>query len=194
MSCYFELEDAPGYLDAFPVLADKEVIGKGEFSVVYQGARPDSVLKLTCDAAYVEFIRQVAGQPGLPSFVRYYGRMQVPIYGYVHLIEIPRLSLVIDENMRLEREAVMSAIAFRLSVNEQFNGIITCQECHADALTELSLCQHFSKAIRAALAVIAAWLRKTKHDVLLDLGNPDNYMTDGRSLIITDPAMMIEVN
>lgn len=188
---YFELEDAPGYLDAFPVLADKEVIGKGEFSVVYDGTRPDTVLKLTCDAAYVQFIKQSAGRPGLPAFVRQIGTMKCRDHGSIYLIEIPRLHVVLDETMMLERDAVIAAITYSVAKSERFNGIVPCQECHAGALQELSMCGVFSYAIRQALAAIARFMRKTKHDVLVDLRNPDNFMTDGKSLIITDPLLMV---
>lgn len=191
MTCYFELEDAPGYLGAFPVLLDRKQIGAGEFSVVYEGTKPDTVLKLTCDAAYVDFIRSHAGTPGLPKFVKHRGKMKTPTHGLVHLIEIPRLMALSDEGMILEREAIMSAVTFRVQASERFNGIVACQECHASALHELSLCQIFSAGMRAALAAIAAFLRATTHDVLIDLTNPDNYMTDGRQMIITDPLLMV---
>lgn len=188
---YFELVDAPGYLDAFPVLADREVIGKGEFSVVYAGDSPTTVLKLTCDTAYVQFIRQNAGKPGLPATFKLLGKMQCRDHGTIYLIEIPRLSVVLDETMMLERDAVIAAITYSVAKSERFNGIIPCQECHAGALQELSMCGVFSYAIRQALAAIARFMRKTKHDVLVDLRNPDNFMTDGKSLIITDPLLMV---
>lgn len=191
MNCYFELEDAPGYLDAFPVLLDRKIVGAGEFSVVYEGTKPDTVLKLTCDTAYVDFITEHAGTPGLPKYIKRRGSMKTPAHGKIHLLEIPRLNLLTDEGMMMERDVLMRAVEYRVLLSERFNGIIPCQECHASALIELSLCKIFSSGVRSALAAIAAFLRKTPHDVLIDLGNPDNYMTDGRSLIITDPLLMV---
>lgn len=191
-SDYFILEDVPHYLQAFPILADAEVSGKGMFSVVFQKA-PNSptVYKMTCDDAYVEFMQAHAGTPGLPAFAKLLGTTTDLEGKVVYLIELPRLS-ALPEEMHLEREAVIATVSHRIMESEKFNGIIECQKCHADALKEVATSPLFSKPIRAALLAISEFLAATTRDVLVDLINRENFMYDGFGMIITDPIAPVD--
>lgn len=189
MSHFFELEDAPDYLAHFPVLKDKVVIGQGEYSVVFEGTRPDTVLKLTCDAISASFARQ-HGNPTFCPVLEFHGEMQSQDHPVITLLELPRLRELTwdgDRSMFMERDMVMAAAKYLIADSEQFNGIVDCQQCHAGALEELADSGIVSPSIRQALIILAKWLRRTVHDVLIDICNPNNYMTDGKSLIITDP-------
>lgn len=194
MSHHFELEDAPGYLAHFPVLQGKAQVARGEYAVVFDGTRPETILKLTSDGISAEFAKVFGQQNGLCQVVKDHGSMECAEHGHVHLIEMTRLE-VLDwykhESMWLERDVVMAAVRFRVAVSEKDNGVIPCQHCHANAMEELSNMPIFSDTIRSAFKAISEYLRTTDADVLLDLGNPDNYMTDGNRLYITDPIIPV---
>ncbi|UKL15000.1 hypothetical protein hairong_095 [Pseudomonas phage hairong] len=189
MSHHFELEDVPNYLGRFPVLKDKAVIAQGEYSVIFEGTRPDTVLKLTCDHISASFARQ-HGSPTFCPVLEYHGQMDSADHGPVVLLELPRLrelSWDADRKMFMERDMVMAAAKFLIAESEQFNGIVDCQQCHASALEDLADSGIVSSSVRQGLNTLAVWLRRTAHDVMVDICNPNNFMTDGKHLIITDP-------
>lgn len=190
----FELDDGPRYLDCFPILKDKELIGIGEFSLVFGGTRANTVLKLTDDAVYLEFIRMKSGTNGLPRLIRDYGVAQGPDGKEVGLVEINRLLPLRKwhhDDLILERQAISGAISWRVAMSEVHSGMMPCQQCHAEALREVRESKMFSKGVNQALDAIADYMDVTEKDVLLDLGNLNNYMTDGKRLIITDPLMEV---
>lgn len=190
----FELEDVPGYVERFPQLAGKKPIGTGEFSLVFDGTRADTVLKLTNDAVYLEFIRMKSGTAGLPKLVQDYGVMEGLDGKEVGLVEITRLLPLrkwSHDDLILEREAISGAVSWRVAMSEVTSGMMPCQQCHAEALREVRASKMFSKGINRALDAIADYMDITEKDVLLDLGNLSNYMTDGKRLIITDPLMEV---
>lgn len=189
MSHHFELEDVPGYLAHFPVLAGKAQIAQGEYSVVFEGTKPDTVLKLTCDSISASFAKK-HGSPTFCPVLECHGSMHSNDHGDVMLIELPRLRPITwdnDRKMFMERDMVMAAAKYLIAESETFNGIVDCQQCHASALEDLADSGIVSHSIRQGLVTLSKWLRTTMHDVMIDICNPDNYMTDGRSLIITDP-------
>ena len=53
----FFIQDLSFYRSKFPVLDGKQMIGDGCFSYVFEGTKQSTVLKLTCDSVYAEFIR-----------------------------------------------------------------------------------------------------------------------------------------
>lgn len=196
LSHHFELEDAPGYLAHFPVLAGKAQIGQGEFSVVFESGHPETVLKLTCDEATVDFL--MMGHPhrreGLVEVVKHHGEMPSSEHGRVFLIELKRLSRVEPDTHRdlyYERESVIAAIRHRIIQSDRFEGVIDAQQRYAGAIHELALSKLFSSSINRALVWIATFLRSSPLDLLHDLCNPENYMTDGTRLIITDPLICV---
>lgn len=197
MSSHFELEDAPDYLAQFPVLKNKAILGRGEYSVVFEGSEPDTVLKLTVDETTVEFLisGRIQGCAGLVEFITYHGCMDSAEHTQgVHLVELRRLQVVeadTHQAMYWERESVIATIRHRILESDRFEGLIPAQERHAGALQELSLSNLFSESISKALSFIAAFMKTSPLDLLHDLCNPANYMTDGSSLIITDPLVTI---
>lgn len=200
MSHTFELEDTPDYLAYFPVLAGKKVVGRGEFSIVFEGDCRNTVLKLTVDETAVNLLvmGRVNGCDGLVEFIEYHGHMNSSDHpGGVHLIELRRLEPIeLDKHHSLywERESVMAAIRHRIMESDRFEGIISAQERHAGALRELAMSNLFSRSISRALEWVANFMRESQSDLLHDLCNPSNYMTDGHRLIITDPLIAIPAN
>lgn len=189
---YFMLEDAPDYLDVFPVLKGRQVLGCGQFSVVFEGrgGKRGTVYKLTCDEGYKDFIISHAGTPGLPRFATLHGEMDCE-QGLCWLIELPRLVDLADDDMILEREALINAVTYRINAWEKFNGIEDSQYLMAEALKQVGDCNLFSSDTKQALNAMSIYMRNTKHDLLLDLTTRDNFMTDGHRLIITDPFVTV---
>lgn len=94
-------------------------------------------------------------------------------------------------NMYWERESVMAAIRHRILESDRFEGIIPAQERYAGALHELAMSSLFSRSISKALEWIASFMKTSPIDLIHDLCNPANYMTDGVRLIITDPLVTV---
>lgn len=194
ISQVFHLADFVMYAQKFPCLVGKNMIGQGCFSYVFESGNPNTVLKLTCDPVFAEFARLKSGQPGVVKIVHDYGSIESNELGQVSLFELERLSHLKKwdhDRLILERDAVASAITFKIAASEIDTGMMPCQVAHAMALEEIRKSQMFSDSVGSALSAISDYMRQTELDVLLDLGNPDNYMTDGRSLIITDPLMLV---
>lgn len=197
MSHHFELEDVPGYLARFPVLRGKAQIGRGEYSIVFEGCCPNTVLKLTADFTTVDFLLQgrLQGCSGIVEFVEYHGCLDSPDHPQgVHLVELKRLQVIDPCDHRplyWERESIIATIRHRILESDRFEGIIPAQERHAGALQELSLSNLFSDSTSKALHCVAQFMRGSPADLLHDLCNPANYMTDGSRLIITDPLVTV---
>lgn len=197
MSHNFELEDVPDYLAQFPVLNGKAQLGRGEFSIVFEGCCPNTVLKLTADYTTVNLLLlgRVKGCDGIVEFIEYHGFMDsVEHPSGVHLIELKRLRDICptdDRSLHCERESIMATIRHRILESDRFEGILPAQERHAGALQELALSNLFSHSISKALEWIANFMRASTLDLLHDLCNPANYMTDGKRLIITDPLVTV---
>jgi len=197
LSHYFELEDAPDYLAHFPVLRGKAQLGRGEYSVVFEGCCPKTVLKLTVDETTVNFLlnSRILGCEGLVEFVEYHGSMKSPEHeNGVHLVELKRLYPIEPDAHRSlywERESVIAAIRHRIIESDRFEGIIPAQERYAGAIYELASSNLFSQSISKALHCISQFMKASSLDLLHDLCNPANYMTDGSRLIITDPLVTV---
>lgn len=190
----FRPADLSYFIEKFPDLAGKAIIGKGCFSYVFEGNHPDTVLKLTCDMVYRDFILSKGSKVGLPKLFKNCGTIESTEFGSVSLLEIGRLTPLDKwdhERMVLERDAVSSAIEFKVAMSEIDTGMMPCQVAHAMALRDIRRTSMFSPAVGSALTAISQFMEETEHDVLLDLRNPANYMTDGKSLIITDPLIMV---
>lgn len=197
MSHTFELEDAPDYLAQFPILKGKAQLGRGEFSVVFEGNCPNTVLKLTSDYTTVNLLLlgRIKGCKGIVEFIEYHGYMNSTEHPEgVHLIELKRLQDICPcDNRALyyERESLMAAIRHRILESDRYEGILPAQERHAGALQELALSNLFSEHISRALEWIANFMRASTLDLLHDLCNPANYMRDGQMLVITDPLVTV---
>lgn len=197
LSYSFNLDDVPGYLERFPVLRGKALLGKGEFSYVFEGCCPDTVYKLTSDETTVNFLLlgRIKGCDGLVEFIEYHGFMDSSEHPQgVHLVELRRLQVIEPDthrNLYYERESVMAAIRHRIIESDRFIGVIPAQERYAGALEELALSNLFSPSISKALMWIAKFMGASTLDLLHDLCNPANYMTDGTRLIITDPLVTV---
>lgn len=189
--------DVPDYLAQFPVLKGKEQIGNGEFSVVFEGSCPNTVLKLTADYTTVNLLLlgRVKGCDGIVEFIEYHGCIDSPEHpDGVHLIELKRLQNICPSDHRplyWERESIIATIRHRILESDRYEGILPAQERHAGALQELALSNLFSHPISNALEWIANFMRASTLDLLHDLCNPANYMTDGHRLIITDPLVTV---
>lgn len=181
----------------FPMLKDKAVLGKGVFSRVYEGSKPDTCYKLTMDAVYCRFMKQYGNVPGIPRLHRFCGDIPSPVHDRLYLLEIQRLMPLRKwdhERLILERNALMHLVDYRVDVNER--EVRTLVDWpgrlrHAAALTECRDIGIFSESIRSALTAIALFMTEEGDDLLLDLMNPQNYMTDGQDLYITDPFNLI---
>jgi hypothetical protein len=197
LSHNFELEDAPGYLARFPELRGKAQLGRGEYSVVFEGHCPNTVFKLTVDETTVNFLLggRLKGCDGIVEFIEYHGFMESSEHPQgVHLVELRRLQEIeVDthRNLFCERASVIAAIRHRIMESDRFEGIIPAQERHAGALQELAASNLFSRSISRALEWIANFMKSSPLDLLHDLCNPANYMTDGVRLIITDPLVTV---
>lgn len=194
ISQVFHLADFVMYIEKFPCLAGKQMIGQGCYSYVFESDSPNTVLKLTCDPVFAEFARLKSGQPGVVKVVQDYGSIESNQFGQVSLFELERLSHLKKwhhDSLILERDAVSKAIMFKIAMSELESGMMPCQVAHANALKEIRKAGLFSETVGSALNVIADYMEETELDVLLDLGNPDNFMTDGSRLIITDPLMLV---
>lgn len=197
MSHHFELEDAPDYLARFPILKGKAQLGRGEFSIVFEGCCPNTVLKLTSDYTVVNLLLlgRIKSCEGIVEFIEYHGFMDSPEHpDGVHLIELKRLQALEPDTHRslyYERESIMATIRHRIMESDRFEGILPAQERHAGALQELAASNLFSSHISKALEWIANFMRASTLDLLHDLCNPANYMTDGHKLIITDPLVTV---
>lgn len=190
----FFIQDLAFYRSKFPILAGKQIIGDGCFSYVFKGTEKSTVLKLTCDSVYAEFIRLKGGEFGIPRLMNDYGSVYTELYGEVFLFEIERLrplSKWDHDGMILERDAISSAISYKVALSEIESGMMPCQVAHAAALDEVRMSGIFSDSASSALSAIAEYMKVTDLDVLLDLQNPDNFMTNGRHLIITDPLQSV---
>lgn len=165
--------------------------------MVFEGSEPDTVLKLTVDETTVGFLigSRVQGCIGLVEFISYHGYMDSREHPQgVHLVELKRLQAVEADTHRAmywERESVIATIRHRVMESCRYEGIMPAQERQAGALQELSLSNLFSESISKALAFIAAFMKTSPLDLMHDLLNPANYMTDGHRLIITDPLVTI---
>lgn len=197
MSHNFELEDAPGYLARFPELRGKAQLGRGEYSVVFEGHCPNTVFKLTVDETTVNFLlgSRLKGCDGIVEFIEYCGCMDSSEHPQgVHLIMLRRLQPIeadTHQGLYWERESVMAAIRHRIMESDRYEGIIPAQERYAGALQELAVSNLFSRSISKALEWIASFMKTSPLDLLHDLCNPANYMTDGVRLIITDPLVTV---
>lgn len=194
ISQVFHLADFVMYTEKFPCLVDKKIIGNGCYSYVFEGETPNTVLKLTCDPVYAEYMRLKSGQPGVGKIVHDYGSIESNELGQVSLFAIERLSHLrkwYHDNLILERDALLNTVQFKIAMSEIDTGMMPCQVAHAMALEEIRASRMFSNSVGSALSAISDYMQQTEFDVLLDLGNPDNYMTDGRQLIITDPLMLV---
>lgn len=190
----FHLADFVMYTQKFPCLIGKKVIGRGCYSYVFEGETPGTVLKLTCDPVYAEFVRMKSGAPGVAKVVEDFGSIESNELGRVSLFALERLSHLQKwhhDSMILERDALLSTVSFKIAMSEIDTGMMPCQVAHAMALEEVRDSRMFSDTVGSALMAISDYMKTTEQDVLLDLGNPDNYMTDGRSLVITDPLMLV---
>lgn len=188
------LEDVPGFPGPFPVLGGKAVVGEGVFSIVFEGTSAATVLKLTVDESYYEFIRAHGDGNGIPKLFKDWGSAHSTIHGALYLVEVQRLMPLKrwdHDNLILERDAVMGSVGYRVAMSELVDDGIPCQTGHANALDEVRNTRMFSKPVAAALSSIGQFLRTSDLDLLLDLSNPDNYMTDGKRLYITDPFLMV---
>lgn len=194
---HFELEDVPGYLARFPELKGKAQLGRGEFSVVFEGSCPNTVLKLTADETTVNLLLlgRIKGCDGIVEFIEYHGFMDSSEHPKgVHLIELKRLQNIDPcdhRSLYYERESIIATIRHRILESDRFEGILPAQERHAGALQELALSNLFGHSISRALEWIANFMRASTLDLLHDLCNPANYMTDGKRLIITDPIVTV---
>lgn len=197
MSHTFELEDAPDYLERFPELRGKAQIGRGEFSIVFEGPCENTVYKLTVDETTVNLLLlgRIQGCDGMVEFIEYLGCLSSSEHPQgVHLVELKRLESIdreIHSALYYERESVMATIRHRIMESDRYIGVIPAQERHAGALKELALSNLFSASISKALMWIANFMESSTADLMHDLCNPANYMTDGHRLIITDPLVTI---
>lgn len=193
----FELEDAPGYLERFPELRGKAPLGRGEFSIVFEGSCQNTVYKLTVDETTVNLLLlgRIQGCDGLVEFIEYLGHMESPEHPQgVHLVELQRLETIdpdIHSTLYYERESVMAAIRHRIVESDRHIGVMQAQERYASALQELAISNLFSDSISKALMWIANFMNASTLDLVHDLYNPANYMTDGKKLIITDPLLTV---
>lgn len=190
----FHLADYILYVEKFPSLTGRKIIGRGCYSYVFESDNPHTVFKLTCDPVFSEFVRLKSGNPGVVRVIRDYGSVEVESLGTVSLFELERLSHLKKwdhDNLILERDALRNTVSFKIAMSEVDTGMMPCQVAHAMALEEVRQTRMFSDTVGSALTAISDYMKTTELDVLLDLGNPDNFMTDGRSLIITDPLMLV---
>lgn len=194
MSHPLDLRDVPGYRAHFPVLKGKQLIGCGLYSRVYEGTRPDTVLKLSVDPTFRDFIHKKQGVVGLPALIHDYGSMNYGSCSELYLVELNRLKPLHRWDhiqLKLERDALRNAIEYRIDRIETFLPMAPCQHLHALGLLELARSGLFSEAAQSALKAIAEYMDETKFDLILDLFNPDNYMTNGSHLVITDPFQLV---
>ena len=178
------VDDHP--VELFPCLAGKELLSKGCYSNVYEADKPHTVYKLTCDLAYVDFMLTNDGVPGLPKLYSYMGLKNHPGHKPLALLEIQRLTHLDKwkhEVMKAESEAVHSMLRYRVLKSEAEDG----QDGHVRALREVGKSGLFSHSVSSALLAMSRFMANTRHRLVLDLRNPDNFMTDGERLILTDP-------
>lgn len=190
----FTEEDAYGVEHLFPILFGKKEIGTGCYSRAFEGTTPDTVLKLTVDQPYYDFIRLHGSGEGIPKLHKDWGTADDEVHGQLYLVEIQRLMPLKrwdHENLILERDAIIGSVGYRVAMSELIDDGLPCQTGHANALDEVRDTRMFSEPIAEALTSIGQYLRTSDHDLLLDLSNPDNFMTDGTRLYITDPFLMV---
>lgn len=190
----FALEDEPCFAQRFPVLHAKKVIGEGVFSCVFEGTTPETVLKLTVDEAYYRFILEHGHGNGIPRLIKDWGSVDNEVHGALYLVEIQKLIALKrwdHDDLILERDAVIGFVGYKVAMNEQIMQPVSCQHGHARALDEVREADMFSPSVSHAMTAIAAFLRSSDLDLLLDLSNPENYMTDGKQLFITDPLLLV---
>lgn len=180
-------------IEKFPVLAGKQIVGRGCYSIVYE-CTDNTVLKLTCDPVYPDFVRLKSGVPGVPKLVNDYGSFDCHDYGQISLLEVVKLRPLDkwdNETMVLESRAVASAVDFRLAARELGEKPELGKFSHARALKDLTASRMFSASVSWALLAISDYIEKSDQDVLLDLQNPANFMTDGTNLVISDPLIPV---
>lgn len=180
-------------IEKFPVLAGKNIVGRGCYSIVFE-CTENTVLKLTCDPVYPDFVRSKSGVPGVPKLVNDYGSFFCPEYGNISLLEVVKLRQLDrwdHETMFLESRAVASAVDFRLAARELGETPELGKASHAKALRDLTASKMFSASVSWALLAISNFIEKSDHDVVLDLQNPSNFMTDGTNLVISDPLVPV---
>jgi len=190
----FELSDVPAIVKSMPILADRPVLGLGMYSIVFDGLCNNTVLKLTSCPASADFIQQFGGRAGIPGFVCHHGHLHLADVGDLQLLEIQRLTPLTwrdHDRMVLERDAVRATVSHLIAQGEIESGAMPCGCSYAESLNQVINSRMFSKSICSALGAVREFIQTTEHSVALDLGNPDNYMTDGANLFITDPVMIV---
>lgn len=181
------------YTKAFPVLAGKALCGQGCYSAVFDNG--DSVLKLTCDHVYRDFICSCSGSPGVPKLIKDHGFIEDEEFGIVHLLEIEKLTPLDKwdhESLVLESKAIAQAIEYRVAARELGESPEYGNKALVNAVKDVIGSQMFSRPIMWALSSICKFIEKSGHDVLFDLKNPANFMTNGKHLIISDPLIPVD--
>lgn len=189
----FTLARLPNYKKVFPQLKDRKKLGRGVFSIVYEGSE-DTVLKFGCDPAYYDFIKAKGGSEGLPKLVNDFGTVTDKYGEEVFLVEIEKLKPLHKwdhERLILQRDALIGMVSYKIAESEIRSGMVPAALYQADALRGVAESCMFDWSVRSGLRALADFFEHTDLDVTLDMANPENYMTNGSDLIITDPVMMI---
>lgn len=189
----FNLARLPNYKKVFPQLKDRPKIGRGVFSIVYEGNK-DTVLKFGCDPAYYSFIREKGGCEGLPKLINDFGSVEDKYGDEVFLVEIEKLKPLQKWNhdrLILQRDALISMVSYKIAESEVRSGMVPAALYQADALRGVAESCMFDWSVRSGLRELANFFELAELDITLDMANPENYMTNGTDLIITDPVMMI---
>ena len=190
----FELSDVPGIAAKMPILVDRPVLGIGMYSIVFDGLSDNTVLKLTNCSASVDFIQQFGHRVGIPNFVRHHGHLHLADVGDLQRLEIQRLTPLTwrdHELLVLERDAVRAAVSHCIAQSEADPKTTLGDFGYTESLSRIINSRMFSESVCSALGAVREFIQTTEHSAALDLGNPDNYMTDGTNLIITDPVTIV---
>lgn len=186
----FNPADLSLYIEKFPVLQDKTEIGQGCYSAVFDNN--GTVLKLTCDTVYKDFLCAHTGTPGVPKLIKYHGEAVVE-NELVYLLEVEKLSRLDKwdhEAMMLESEALSRALNYRIAAYELAENPTLGNAAFAKAIGDVIASRMFSTPVMWALSAISKFVTNYGTDTVLDL-HPSNFMTNGKNLVISDPLIPV---
>jgi hypothetical protein len=178
-----------------PELKGKNPIGRGVFTAVFEGTRPDTVLKLTVDSrAYGLLCDGVlcCDGPHFPKVTRKFGQVgDVNIRGEdfpLYLYEVERLERLKGGTLASKQAHALIKLAY--SASAQTPGEASDDDYSAQTLDHLVSFadEHplLTGTLTAAVDMLRSWVH-SNDEVSMDMHRANFMMTGAGTLVINDP-------
>lgn len=193
MSLAFNLNDwAMRDLRQLPELKDKKLIGRGMFSAVFEGSRPDTVLKMTVDSVGYWLLNCcAAGVSGdhFPRVIKNHhdigvvdvGKTEFPVY----LFEMERL-------VKLKVGSATRKLARKISTSQLKISRASWSSDVTGQLGELANVAKLPETLRQAIRDVESFASNYPN-AQLDMHMGNFMQRENGDLVITDPLFDVEV-